>query len=307
MRLLEYEDLQRTVDYSFGDHSGVLAGCPNAFMKKANLQNLEFIESVNSHEGEKMSLFIDNIRLYRRSLEYSDWLHNKPISSEDKRWLSQFDDEDLLSLCSHFKDKKFVIFTAFEDTPLDLHIEGRIPDNVCSINATNSVYLTDKIFPMPHGLERIMYNGYSHHNILRDHMGRDVSPSKLLYVNHRDDTGQRGSLRDLFRSWATVSPRMSYDPYLSAIQDHKFVLCPSGNGIGSARNWETLYLRRVPVLDWHPYKEVVFKDLPVLFVKDYSEVTPELLNSREDLYQEAQKFDMGKLDLGNIIEQRLKI
>ena len=160
---------------------------------------------------------------------------------------------------------------------------------------------------MPHGLERKMHHGYNHHEILRDHMSREIHPTKLLYVNHRDDTGQRGSLRDLFRSWATVSPRMTYDPYLSAIQEHKFVLCPSGNGIGSARNWETLYLRRVPVLDWHPYKEVVFKDLPVLFVKDYSEVTPELLASREDLYQAAQEFDMRKLDLGVIMEQRLKI
>ncbi len=138
-------------------------------------------------------------------------------------------------------------------------------------------------------------------------MSSPLTRPKLLYVNHRDDTGQRGSLRDLFKGWATVSPRLTYDPYLSAIQDHKFVLCPSGNGIGSARNWETLYLRRVPVLDWHPYKEVVFKDFPVLFVKDYSEVTPELLASREDLFQEALKMDMSKLDLGIIMEQRLKI
>ena len=307
VRLLEYEDLQRSVDYSFGDHSGVLAGCPNAFMKKANIENIEFVNAVNSHVGEKMTLFIDNIRLYRRPIEYSDWLHNKPVSPEDRNWLSRFDDEDLLDLCSKFSHKKFVIFTAFEDTPLDHYIEGRIPENVLSVNATNAVYLCDKVIPMPHGLERKMHHGYNHHEILRSHMSREVTPTKLLYVNHRDDTGQRGSLRDLFRSWATVSPRMTYDPYLSAIQDHKFVLCPSGNGIGSARNWETLYLRRVPVLDWHPYKEVVFKDLPVLFVKDYSEVTPELLESREDLYQAALNLDMSKLDLGVIMEQRLKI
>jgi hypothetical protein len=160
---------------------------------------------------------------------------------------------------------------------------------------------------MPHGLERKMHSNYNHHDILRSYMAKTVNPTRLLYVNHRDDTGQRGSLRDQFRSWATVSPRLTYEPYIKEIQDHKFVLCPSGNGIGSARNWETLYLRRVPVLDWHPYKEVVFKDLPVLFVDDYSQVTPELLASRNDLFEEAQRFDMNKLDLGLIMEQRLKI
>lgn len=40
--LLENEELQRLVDYSFGDQSGVLGGVPNAYMKKANLQNQEF-------------------------------------------------------------------------------------------------------------------------------------------------------------------------------------------------------------------------------------------------------------------------
>ena len=70
-----------------------------------------------------MTLFIDNIRLYRRQIDYSDWLHNKTVSPEDRNWLSRFDDEDLLDLCSKFPHKKFVIFTAFEDTPLDHYIE----------------------------------------------------------------------------------------------------------------------------------------------------------------------------------------
>ena len=63
--LLEYEELQRIVDYSFGDHSGVLGGVPNAYMKKANINNTEFINALNSHTGKVMTLFIDNIRLYR--------------------------------------------------------------------------------------------------------------------------------------------------------------------------------------------------------------------------------------------------
>ena len=49
MKLLEYEELQRMVDYSFGDHSGVLGLVPNAFMKKANINNYEFVnKSINS-------------------------------------------------------------------------------------------------------------------------------------------------------------------------------------------------------------------------------------------------------------------
>lgn len=307
MKLLEYEELQRMVDYSFGDQSGVLGNCPNAYMKKANTDNQEFVERVRSHPNKVMTLFIDNIRLYRRPLGFRDWEFKKPSPPEDIEWLKRFNDEDLLDLCSKFPEKDFVIFTAFEDTCITPDIEDKIPNNVRSINATNSVYFSDKVIPMPHGLERKMYHGYNHHEILTSLMQNDPEPSKLLYVNHRDDTGQRGSLRDMFRSWATVSERLTYEPYLRSIQDHKFVLCPSGNGIGSARNWETLYLKRVPVLEWHPYKEVVFSGLPVVFVDSYSQVTKEFLESKDHIYQEAKRIDMDKLDLDKIFNKRILI
>jgi hypothetical protein len=47
----------------------------------------------------------------------------------------------------------------------------------------------------------------------------------------------------------------------------------------------------------HPYFEVLFKDYPVLFVNDYSEVTEELLIDNEHLYLKAQEMDMIPLTL----------
>lgn len=303
MNLLESEALQRKVDYSFGDHSGVLGGVPNAFMKKANLDNHEFMEMVQNHEGV-MTLFIDNIRLYRRPLEYSDWMHLKPISEQDKKWLAQFDNEDLLKLCRCIPSKKFIIFTALEDTPLDAYIE--IPDNVLAIHAANGVYLEEKIHPYPHGLERIMYPGYNHHEILKKYIGINPQASKLLFICHRDDTGARGSIRDLFldKDWATVSPKLEYEPYLSAMLEHKFVLCPSGNGIESARNWETLYMKRVPIFKRHSYLEEMFKDFPVLFVDNWEEVTEDLLKANHHLYYQAQRINPNLLDLDKVYDLR---
>ncbi len=304
MNLIESEALQKLVDYSFGDHSGVLGGVPNAYMKKANMGNAEFLEAVRKHDGV-MTLFIDNIRLYRRPLEYSDWLHLKPVSPQDRKWLARFDDEDLLELCRHFSGRKFVIFTALEDTPLDEHIE--IPDNVLAIHAANAVYLEDKIHPYPHGLERKMFEGYDHHEILGKYLGNAVQAGKLLFVAHREDTGDRSSLGSLFRDkpWATVT-HLPYEQYLNEMIRHKFVLCPSGNGIESARNWETLYMKRVPIFKRHPYLEEMFRDFPVLFVDDWEEVTEELLIANNDLYQKAQNIDPSLLDLNKIYEKRTK-
>ena len=295
MKILDHEETQRMVDFSFGDHSGVLGGVPNAYMKKANLSNKEFADAVARHIGSTMTLFIDNIRLYRRPLEFSDWLYMKPISEVDRRWLDQFEDEDLLALCAEFPYMNFVIFTAFEDTPLDDYIWDKIPENVISINSANGVVFGSKVRPFPHGIERIMYEDYNHHEILKRLLDELVEPRNALLVCHRDDTGNRSHLKEMF-SWATVTS-LPYEEYLHAIKDHKFVLCPSGNGIGSSRNWETLYMRRVPVFEDHPYKREMFKDFPVLFVKDYSEVTPELLEANEHLYKQAQEMDMEKLSL----------
>jgi len=303
MQILDNEELQRMVDYSFGDHSGVLGGVPNAYMKKANLENLEFFRFVILSEKPVLSLFIDNIRLYRRPLEYSDWLHLKPISSQDKMWLSKFDDEDLLDLCSRFPEKKFVIFTAYEDTPLDDYIWDKIPENVISINCANGVIFGDRIKPFPHGLERIMYEGYNHHDLLKEAMASPAEPSKLLFVAHREDTGDRKSIGQLFKSWATVT-HLPYEEYLKGIQDHKFVLCPSGNGIESARNWETLYLRRVPIFKDHPYLREMFKDFPVLFVNEWEEVTEQLLKDNEHLFDEMQNINSDLLDLNKIYDIR---
>lgn len=304
MKLLEYEELQKMVDYSFGDHSGVLGRVPNAFMKKANLKNEEFVKFINETNKNRITLFIDNIRLYKRPINFSDWEHKKPIKEYDREWLNNFNDEDLLELCSYFPNKQFIIFTAFEDTPLDEFIEGRIPENVISINATNAVFLNEKINPMPHGIERKMHHGYDHHEILMEYINDEREASNLLYVNHREDTGTREHLRQLLSSWATISPRVNYREFLEGIKTHKFVLCPSGNGIGSARNWETLYLRRVPIMERHPYKEIVFKEFPVLFVDSFNDLSQNLLEENEHLYTEALKMDMNKLDLDKIFNQR---
>ena len=307
--LLESDALQEMCNYSFGDHSGVLGHVPRAYMKKANINNKEFIKIAKRYEKRIMTLFIDNIRLYKRPLEYSDWLHRKPISYTDKKWLNTIKDEDLLDLCSKFPNNKFIIFTALEDTPLDKYIEGKIPENVISINAANAVYFGGKIKPYPHGLERKMYLFYNHHKILRRFLNKkEIIPKKLLFVSHREDTGNRIGIKNIFenKEWATVPKRLKYKLYLEAIKNHKFVLCPSGNGIESARNWETLYMKRVPVFKDHPYLREMFKNFPVLFVNDFNEITKELLLENENLYQKVLNINMDKLNLKKIFKERIK-
>jgi hypothetical protein len=56
-------------------------------------------------------------------------------------------------------------------------------------------------------------------------------------------------------------------------------------------------MKRVPIVKKCKYLEYMFKGLPVLFVNDFSEVTKELLNEHDYLYEEALKINNINLDL----------
>jgi hypothetical protein len=254
-----------------------------------------------------MTLYIDNIRLYKRPIEYSDWLKMRPVSPSDREWLDEMLDEDLLSLCSRLPDMKFIIFTGCEDTPLDDSI--CIPDNVLAIHAASSLFFNEKIIPFPLGIQRQMRLGCNNHDILQRMIKEDSLAKRMLYVNVNYGTGNRGNVYPVFREkgWPTVSERVGYEEYLRGMKDHKFVLCPAGNGIDCHRNWETLYLRRVPVLEKNPFLELLFEGFPCLFVEDLFRLEESSLIENEQLYYDVLKIDFDKLNLEKIFHKKTEL
>ena len=70
MELIEGVALSQLCDYSFGDQSGQWGNIYTSFMKEANLSNLEFVSKLFEVKKSRdyMTLFIDNIRLYKREI-----------------------------------------------------------------------------------------------------------------------------------------------------------------------------------------------------------------------------------------------
>jgi len=297
MKLIEGVALSKLCDYSFGDQSGQWGNIHTSFMKDANLTNVEFVSKLFEIKKSRdyMTLFIDNIRLYKRYIV--------EVSESDRPYVDGLmEQSDLLKLCSYFPDMKFIIFTNLEDTPTDEFIFDVIPDNVLSISAVNAIANADKVIPAPYGLQRAMNPQDDRIGVIQNFMKfPPIKPLTLLYVSHNDSSNQeRMGIKDLFREkkWAIVDEsRSSYSEFLGKMCQAKFMICPRGNAIDCHRNWEVLYMRRVPVMKHHPYLEVLFKDYPVLFVNDYSEVTEELLEQNEHLYQQAQEMDLMPLTL----------
>ncbi len=312
MEVINGDSLAKMCDYSFGDHLAVCDSNLSGGYKVANMSNAEFLLLTQKYVGQVMTLFIDNIRLYNRPLEVKE--------GPDANWVAYLlTFNDLLALCSQFPQNKFVIFTSHEDTPIDEHI--KIPPNVLGIHATNAVYNNETIHPFPYGLQRKMGKGDDRHRIMKEEVVKDerLIPTKLLYINcglgTERNAKERAYLPHFERyEWATCRfdkdskffPYSRYRDFLDELREHKFIICPQGHGIDCHRNWETLYMRRVPVMKESPYFRRLMKGFPVLFVDDWSEVTEELLNASEHLYEEAQKMELSTLNLSKMYDKIMK-
>ena len=308
MKLIEGVALSELCDYSFGDQSGQWGSIYTSFMKDANFLNTEFATKVFEvmQERDYMTVFIDNIRLYKRNIPST-----KP---QDRDYVNALmARSDLLDLCSNFTQMKFIIFTNLEDTPIDDQI--RVPDNVLCISAVNAIAYGDKVIPAPYGVQRRMNQSDDRIEKLIDSMEYVPSnPRGLLYVSHNESSNaKRLGIKSLFydKDWAEVNEqRVPYNVFLYNLSGSKFMICPVGNAIDCHRNWEVLYMRRVPVMTRDPYLEELYKDYPVLFVDDFSQVTKELLIENDDLFQRAQTMDLSGLTLptffDRIVEKALK-
>lgn len=296
-------------DYSFGS---ITVGNT----KSANLSNSEFIQKymgIKNDGRSFMTLYIDNIRLYRRpsgGIQYNNMENPGTNNWEEHRKLKdklilENKDQDLLELCSKLKDMNFIIFTGLEDTNIDNEIFNLIPSNVLSIYASSSRSFGGKVIPIPFGL---MYeNSGQRADALKNLIKLEISPSNKVYINHSlGSNSERPLINKMFSNynWVTISiPKSTsvedYISYLKEIKNHKFVICSDGNAIDCDcyRNWETLYMRRVPICKRSPYLEKIFEGLPVLFVDKFEDVTEDLIDSNDHLYQEAQTFDMSLLDI----------
>ena len=75
------------------------------------------------------------------------------------------------------------------------------------------------------------------------------------------------------------------------------MICPQGNAVDCHRNWEVLYLKRVPIMLKDEYLQELYKDYPVLWVDDFGKINKTLLFDAEDLYDRARNIDINLLDL----------
>lgn len=90
--------------------------------------------------------------------------------------------------------------------------------------------------------------------------------------------------------------------YFSALPHVKFVISPEGNGIDCHRTYEALMAGVIPIVEDHPGIRKKYEGCPILYTKDYSEITEEYLNKVWDQYIDTA-WDFSRLFLSSYTKE----
>ncbi len=153
-----------------------------------------------------------------------------------------------------------------------------------------------KLLPLPIGIANHYWPIHGNTKSIEEVKSKNYNTTKkhLLYMNCSVATNpkERIPIYNMFKDkqfckvagHRGISSHDAQKEYLRELAQSKFVVSPRGNGLDCHRTWEALYMNSCPVIKTSPI-DSLFVDLPVIIVKDWSEVTETFLNKK---YQELK-------------------
>jgi len=215
--------------------------------------------------------------------------------------------EDVPSLFYSLKNiefKNITLITHQSDINVSLKYTNKIPKCINKWFSVNVSTKHNKLHSIPIGLanyhpKNLNEKDFNFSNLSYLKFFKRKNFKTLLYLNFQKSTNlkEREGLYEFFldKDWAKLEiPNNNKNNYTENLKNTNFTLTPHGNGRDTHRFWEALYSGSIPIVKEHIAYSYA-KKLPVLFVKDYKEVTQELLNKFLNENNEND-FNLQKLD-----------
>lgn len=154
-----------------------------------------------------------------------------------------------------------------------------------------------KLIPIPIGLANQCWPHGNTKILSQKQKIKNFKKKRFLYLNFNLETSlqERKNVYNFFKnkSFSYVQNAKSFPKYLDDLSTVQFVLSPRGNGLDCHRTWEALYMGAIPIIKTSPL-DPLYKDLPVVIVQDWSEITKEFLEKKYEEFSQ-KKFSMEKL------------
>ncbi len=135
-----------------------------------------------------------------------------------------------------------------------------------------------------------------------------IAPSKtgvLCAINVGTDQRRRGAHSICRRTIAETLANNGFqnvaienNRYFEELPKYRFVISPEGNGIDCHRHYEALMAKCIPIIEDGPLVRAKYGNAPILFTRDYSEITQDYLEAK---YAEMldQRWDFSNLFLSS--------
>lgn len=163
--------------------------------------------------------------------------------------------------------------------------------------AINKEFDHPKLFGIPIGIFQLDPIYKNRDSINKRLLGlRAKSKSKLLYLNFKFTHPEREQVFNYFSHTNfcdIITSPTSWDQYMEAMSNYKFVVSPRGYGLDSYRTWEALLVGSIPIVKSSPLNPL-YENLPILVISDWSDVNENFLQAK---YKEiiSKKYDLEKL------------
>jgi hypothetical protein len=190
-------------------------------------------------------------------------------------------------LFPHIK-KKFYLFTGSSDYSIDEKYESYLNNGkIIKWIGHNITLQHSKIIKIPIGFSNTLGTNKELLNTLEHSIiPWDQKENKLL-ITHMDVTSvseeavkYRKNAVQIFenKSWVNKIEKCDLQSYLNHINNHKFILCPKGNGIDTFRFWETVFLGSIPIIESDSLDDL-YEKVPCIIVENFNEITETFLNN----------------------------
>lgn len=184
--------------------------------------------------------------------------------------------------------KKYILITHHSDFSITLPIFSARPYSVKKWFAINVAYKHPDLIPIPIGLPT--YKGY---------WRKETEDPIWIFNNAERLAKKEKNIEQVYCNWSAthenrnrilsrlnrnkikykLESNLSLYEYCENLANYKFIIAPPGNGNADTyRVWESLYMGSFPVVKKLGYYDT-FKDLPIIEVRDYSDVSYKLLHS----------------------------
>ena len=125
-----------------------------------------------------------------------------------------------------------------------------------------------------------------------------INKDILVGINfHVETFNERHTVFDMFSSQSycqSIFAENHFD-YLVNMSRCKYILSPRGNGLDCHRTWEALLVGSIPIVSSSEMDEL-FQDMPIMIVKDWSEINQQFLEEQyDDYYNYLNAYSLQKI------------